>query len=750
MANYYVLLTDHGKSFIANAQANSQLALTHVVLGDANDQPYLPESRLNQTKLVHQTAKLPVASVKVINETTAEVSAVVPSNVGGFNVHEIGITDSSGKLVYVGNFHGGYRPTLTEGAGGDMELVITIIADNLATVVIEMDGNVVSATRDWVNERFQLLLRTLIPYGYLYHTHTAVNPKPLFDELLGTDTQWRRIEGQTIVATDPDDTYISDIGIVLGQKGMTNLANAQRPNVYPLRTTHIFERYDPSTVVETVWKVVANKTSINEGDAVRFTITANNLPDGQILNWTIKEGTLNSTSNDITSADKTESGTVILNNGQAVINFTTTSDDNETEPQKHVRLTVGAPANLSINVPVNDAGHNETVVHISQSTTDGINLAEYYKAQYGAYPSAGETVRFIVDDGVDIIAPDTATPAMTEGAAWPTGNTPIVENRGRILGRGGNGGRSAYRRRIFTQTGENHLETYDKGNVTPPENGHDGGTGVSASRSIHVENYNIVAGGGGGGGGMGSYKPTSGNHIVGGGGSGGGAPLGQASPNEGTYPMYLKDDTIVQTKKIPDSVFPQGANVTGIYQSIGTNSVGTRLYQLIGHGSEFYKNRIELDGIYEAKDVNETRTAFVPKVLSTNSNNGIKSYRIGSTFYTVDRESIALNMSQDASVDTGGQGGANYTPDVYNFINLIEPTSAPSDLKDTTHGGSGGDIGVNGEDGIMTKYFSSESNVVPKESLLWHVPSAKGGLAGFIKEGNVTINNLSGGVTKGR
>ena len=180
MANYYVLLTDYGKSFIANAQADSQLALTNVVLGDANDQPYLPESRLNQTKLVHQTAKLPVASVKVINETTAEVSAVVPSNVGGFNVHEIGITDSSGKLVYVGNFHGGYRPTLTEGAGGDMELVFTITADNLATVVIETDSNVVIATRDWVADRFAL--KSLVS-----ELHDIINQ--LQDELMATQFQ---------------------------------------------------------------------------------------------------------------------------------------------------------------------------------------------------------------------------------------------------------------------------------------------------------------------------------------------------------------------------------------------------------------------------------------------------------------------------------------------------------------------------------------------------------------------------------
>lgn len=154
MANYYTLLTNYGQSFIANAQASTQLALTHVVLGDANNQPYLPESRINSTALVNQRAKLPVTSVKVTNPTTAEVTVVVPSNVGGWNLHEVGITDSSGKLVYVGNFHGGYRPTLTEGAGGDMELIFTIKSNNLATVVIEVENQVVAATRGWVSDTF--------------------------------------------------------------------------------------------------------------------------------------------------------------------------------------------------------------------------------------------------------------------------------------------------------------------------------------------------------------------------------------------------------------------------------------------------------------------------------------------------------------------------------------------------------------------------------------------------------------------
>ena len=151
MSNYYVLLTDYGKQVIANAHTATPIQLVSVVLGDANNQPYLPESRLGETGLVHETARVPVTRVKVVDSNTVEVTAIVASNIGGFNIHEIGIVDVTGKLVYVGNFHGGYRPLLTEGAGGDMELVFSITANNLAQVLIEVDPTVVTASKAWVN-----------------------------------------------------------------------------------------------------------------------------------------------------------------------------------------------------------------------------------------------------------------------------------------------------------------------------------------------------------------------------------------------------------------------------------------------------------------------------------------------------------------------------------------------------------------------------------------------------------------------
>lgn len=151
MSNYYVLLTNYGKQVIANAHTTTPIQLVSVVLGDANNQPYLPESRLGETGLVHETARVPVTRVKVVDSNTVEVTAVVASNIGGFNIHEVGILDAKGKLVYVGNFHGGYRPLLTEGAGGDMELVFSITANNLAQVLIEVDPTVVTASKAWVN-----------------------------------------------------------------------------------------------------------------------------------------------------------------------------------------------------------------------------------------------------------------------------------------------------------------------------------------------------------------------------------------------------------------------------------------------------------------------------------------------------------------------------------------------------------------------------------------------------------------------
>lgn len=745
---YQLLLTNLGQQKIAAAASagSDAVHITQFAVGQGVNVDF--SQRLDQQVLVSKRYQGAVESVAPTAITGQyEITCIVPIDQGGWTIRELGLIDSEGALIWVGQLPDVQKPVANSTAAVDYRIKAVIQIDNPEVTVV-IDASAVTATRSWVsdnfvsNPRFASFLELAFPYGYPYWTHSKTNPKPLFDAMFGFATHWRRLEGLSLVAVKDGDAYIGQPMLNLGQRGTTELANSVRPHTYPVYTNYLFERYDPSTVVETVWNVVADKTSINESDTVRFTITANNLPDGQILDWFINEGVLDSASNTITSPDKSDADTVILTSGQAVIDFTTTPDDNETEVQKHVRLTVGAPANLSINVPINDAGFSEIALHISQSTTEGIDLAEYYKAQAGQYPSATATVRFIVDSGVDVIGPDTQTPALFVGINWPLGATAIVENHGRIIGRGGNGGRSA---RSIGSVGRNSSAfVILPVDVKPATKGQDGGTAIKGS--MQVENYGLIAGGGGGGGGMGSWivgGDQSTQTYGGGGGTGGGAPFGKRSMNEGTWQQYNVDPDA----HLPRYTLPQG------YDSLNYCSISmrTNLTQI---------NRLGQSNIQSTYTVptNKTREVFVP--FDLDSRTSIYEEFDGFYFtqfaeglsFNIRMDSTRLKMSENASLENGGSGGYGAGE---NQFDVYASAQYNRDLS-VNHGGAGGDIGENGKSGVITRFYTQVldpdviSPDVTQESLFHYSENEIGGLAGLIKEGNVTINNLTGGLTKGR
>ena len=613
--------------------------------------------------------------------------------------------------------------------------------------------------------RFQLLLEALIPIGYLHHTHSTTNPKPQFDELLGINTAWRRLLGKTIVATDPADPFIKDVGMTLGQKGMTTAAGENRPHTYPLYTTNIFERYNPDDVIETVWQVSANKTSIDEGAAIRFTVSANNIPDGQILKWTVKEGALNSASNDVTAPDNTKSGSVILKNGSAIVDYITTPDDNIAEAQKHVRLTVGAPANLSINVPIMDAGRTEKFIHITSSTMNGLVLDEYYKQHSGAYPVSTDKVRFIVNEGVDIIAADTANPAILDGTKWPAGSQVTVENRGRILGRGGDGGRGVeWRGSVATQQPD---AIVDAANWTVAETGKDGGTAVKGS--LTIENYGLIASGGGGGGGGGAavyreFRPFQGDGIfelVGGAGSGGGAPLGARSPNANTiesfYKYYAADGHVPYdyTKENRPMYMMQidrptaMSNFSSWYSPaypLVTKNIPLKDLAFALKSPTFYLPNYHSDGVHYNL-INHSKN---PAAADTT-----RPFIVQGSTKIWHNYSVILRQSSDGGILTGGAYGyGGIASDGKNLDGeIVMPNYFQGLDVSLNHGGNGGDLGLSGTTGAVLTAPKINKTVGDNDgdyNLVFYLTPAGNGQAGFIKEGAVVINNFAGGSTKGR
>lgn len=160
-AKYYVTLTDYGASLIAKSHNGSTIALNQMVIGDANDQPYDPITQKSRTTLVNQTASVPIQSVQNMGQV-ARVIATIGANIGGFNFHEYGFTDANNKLVYIANYHGGYKPIISEGAGGELEIITDITANAGAQALLQLDPTVVSANKKWVLEQLEILKKEMI------------------------------------------------------------------------------------------------------------------------------------------------------------------------------------------------------------------------------------------------------------------------------------------------------------------------------------------------------------------------------------------------------------------------------------------------------------------------------------------------------------------------------------------------------------------------------------------------------------
>ena len=391
-----------------------------------------------------------------------------------------------------------------------------------------------------------------------------------------------------------------------------------------------------------------------------------------------------------------------------------------------------------------------TIINIDSSTNDGINLFEYFKSKTGRVPRIDESVVFIVSPSVSVVGLSPQIPAIIQGFGWGVASDILIENRGRILGRGGNGGRSAYYHTMWNSSDQpeyNVNAQYSR----PAEPGGTGGTAIEGN-NILVENYGLIAGGGGGGGGLGIYAKTNTSHYFGGGGTGGGAPLGNRSPNECTYSMYVIDPAFPITKA-------------------SKNYNGRRDYSAIYHrvrGAYLWNY-----GNYQGPNVapgapswQETRGVNIEMDINNvylQAADGFKTYIIDTsyTYSGIMKPCVPLIMSQNATLEQPGIGGANLLANIFHtdagaVVSL--PLTAYPDIPSVTantRGGNGGLFGEDGESGVPRVLFGVNPNpkriiqITPAEAT-WRQPSARGGFAGLIKEGGVIINNKPGGVTKGR
>ena len=151
--NYYTILTSYGKQALANAQASgTAINITEFAVGDGNGNYYAPNE--TQTGLVNEVYRAQINRITTDsnNPNWVIVEGIIPADVGGFTIREIGIFDDNGNLIAIGNYPETYKPVLSQGAGNDMYIRFIMEVENVDSVQLKIDPAIVLASRKYVDD----------------------------------------------------------------------------------------------------------------------------------------------------------------------------------------------------------------------------------------------------------------------------------------------------------------------------------------------------------------------------------------------------------------------------------------------------------------------------------------------------------------------------------------------------------------------------------------------------------------------
>ncbi|ENU8217607.1 phage tail protein, partial [Salmonella enterica] len=150
---YFALLTNIGAAKLANATAlGSQVEITQMAVGDGNGA--LPTPNPAQTALTHELrrAQLNMLTIDPVNTNQIIAEQVIPEDVGGWWIREIGLFDKDGDMIAVANCAETYKPQLQEGSGRVQVIRVILIVSSTEAVTLKIDPSVVLATRKYVDD----------------------------------------------------------------------------------------------------------------------------------------------------------------------------------------------------------------------------------------------------------------------------------------------------------------------------------------------------------------------------------------------------------------------------------------------------------------------------------------------------------------------------------------------------------------------------------------------------------------------
>ena len=156
---YYSLVTKVGQAKIANASVyGTKVDIKTIKLGDGNGSEYNPEEAQTDLKRVVYTGGVGAVRIDPERGNTIIIESIIPQEIGGFTIREIGYYDSAGDLIVIAKYKSQYKPVIGSGATVDMKVNTLIAVSNVDNVELKIDNTLIFATKkevDLLNEKIK-------------------------------------------------------------------------------------------------------------------------------------------------------------------------------------------------------------------------------------------------------------------------------------------------------------------------------------------------------------------------------------------------------------------------------------------------------------------------------------------------------------------------------------------------------------------------------------------------------------------
>ena len=152
MTTFFGILTKIGEAKEANAKAlGVPVHITDMEVGDGGGASPVPDRE--QSALIGSKRRAPInrSFVDPNNPAWLVIEQVIPEQVGGWWIRELGLRDADGDLIAVANCPPTYKPQLAEGSARTQVVRMVLQVSSSNDFALKVDPSVVLATRGYVD-----------------------------------------------------------------------------------------------------------------------------------------------------------------------------------------------------------------------------------------------------------------------------------------------------------------------------------------------------------------------------------------------------------------------------------------------------------------------------------------------------------------------------------------------------------------------------------------------------------------------